>query len=138
MDRDDKGRFTTGHSFGWRKGQSGNPAGGRKISFTRLLRERLEQGFKVSVYSGESPNGEGRLTTEMSEAQAIVFTAVQRAIDGDHHFAKMIIDRLDGLPVQELPINAHNDEIETVDDDILAAVARAAQAVSTDESPDSS
>lgn len=97
-ERDSKGRFQPGHSFGWKRGESGNPRG-RKGSVADALRKRLPQ---VRVASDGRTNAD--LIADMLLEEAIINRNIQAA--------REIFDRVEGRPRQALDLNLPKSEVD--------------------------
>lgn len=94
--RDSAGRFLHGHKHGWQPGQSGNPSGKNKgIRVSDHLKRIVEEDM-IGV--------EGVDKRTIGEAMARI--GIEKALDGDIHFWRYIIDRLDGKIADKLEVSS--------------------------------
>lgn len=99
MPRESPGSYEVGYgkpprNSQFRKGQSGNPRGGRSgaASLARSVSQVMRK--KLSI----TENGRRR---RLSAMEAIVMAQAQKALKGDHRAAKLLLDLQQALPVPE-------------------------------------
>ena len=95
--RDKKGRFLPGHSFGFKPGQSGNVKG-RRDALADILRRRLPE---------VRDSKDGR-----SNAELIADALLEEAIYGNIQAAREIFNRVEGRPKQAVDITVKKSETE--------------------------
>jgi Family of unknown function (DUF5681) len=90
--RDKRGRFTTGHSFGFRQGRSGNPKGRPKSATLSDAYRRM----LASVVPGD--------IEERTFAEIIAHKVVMDAAFGNLNAASELANRTEGRPRQSVEI----------------------------------
>jgi hypothetical protein len=120
-DHKDNGDFAEGNSHAWKKGQSGNPEGGRKHKtyLTRRAREFAEQKANVIPEYAEMAVRYNLDPDECTVADLLVRRAATDALRGEYQFWREIRELTDGKVVQGIVIEGASklyEQFDGVDD----------------------
>lgn len=96
--------------MGLPKGRTNNPNGAPKkeMSLSKLFRERLEETRKIKDADGKKK--------KIKLANVFIDKVIELALSGDFHAIKLIIEYVDGKPLQR-HLNANADIKELSDED---------------------
>ena len=100
----------------WQKGQSGNPNGRPKGSRNRkkVLEEIMCADIDLEKVSNEELKEVFGLSGKISAFELMSYRMTQKAINGDTHTFKVLVEMLDGKPLQQQRIEVSEEEEKVV------------------------
>jgi len=104
----------------WLKGKSGNPAGRapNRKAISEAMREIIE-GKSISMVIKYEEDGEEEKTEKIKVvgnknfAYGVAAMVISKAIKGDVHAARELIDRMEGKPTNDVKVEANVSGIDT-------------------------